>query len=197
MSNSDARSGSTRWNEIGVTMVELLIAALIFAVVTTAGFRFYSRMHLAAMAQDTVSELQHQGRNTLRDMRKTIRQAGFNLTGHVPYRLAADTLAVYYSLTQPVDTVLYFMSEFSSSDYSKMSNLPTGKKLYKLMKQINSESATLYADYVNAFNVLKVDSKTFVMTITVQSERPDDKYTENNGYRTYTQGERVSMRNAT
>jgi hypothetical protein len=196
MSNSDARPGRARWNEIGVTMVELLIAALIFAVVTTAGFRFYSRMHLAAMAQDTVSELQHQGRNTLRDMRKTIRQAGYNLKGHAPYRLATDTLAVYYSMTKPVDTVLYFMSEFSTSDYAKMHNQPTGKKLYKLMKRVNSEAASLYADYVNAFNVLKVDSKTLVMTITVQSERPDDKYTENNGYRTYTQGERVSMRNA-
>jgi hypothetical protein len=31
----------------------------------------------------------------------------------------------------------------------------------------------------------------------VQADRPDDKYTENNGYRTYSQGERVLMRNVT
>lgn len=196
MSNSDARIKRALSNGRGVTIVELLIAALIFGIVTTAGFTFYSRMHLAAMAQDTVSELQHQGRNTLRDMRKTVRQAGFNLVGQAPYQIKGDTLAVSYSMTKPVDTVMYFKTEFSSSEYSKMINQPTDKKLYRLMKQVNSSAATLYADYVNAFNVIKVDSKTLVMTITVQSDRPDEKYTQNNGYRTYTQGERVSMRNA-
>jgi prepilin-type N-terminal cleavage/methylation domain-containing protein len=179
----------------GLTLLELLIALLLFGILATAGLRFYTRMHLAAMAQDTVSELQFQGRNTLRDMRKTIRQAGYNLQGHPPYQIRGDTLAVYYSLTQPVDTVLYYKSEFSTSDYAKMRNLPENKKLYRLMKKINSAAPLLYADYVNAFTVLTVDTKTLVMTITVQSERPDDKYTPNNGYRTYTQGERVTMRN--
>lgn len=192
----NARKWRSLDDEKGLTMIELLIAALVMAVVLTAGFRFYTRMHLAAMAQDTVSELQHQGRNTLRDMRKTVRQAGYNLVGHPAFQIKPDTLAVYYSMTQPVDTVLYFKSEFSSSDYSKMINQPTDKKLYKLMKQVNHAAPTLYADYVNEFNVLKLDAKTLVMTITVQSDNPDDKYTENNGYRTYSQGERVSMRNA-
>ncbi len=175
----------------------MLIAALILGLVMTAGFRFYARMHQAAMAQDTVSELQFQGRNTLRDMRKTVRQAGYNLTGHPAYQIKTDTLAVYYSLTKPVDTVLYYMTEFTTTDYSKMINQPTGKKLYRLMKQTNGGAATLYADYVNSFQAVAVDARNVVLTITVQSDRPDDKYTPNNGYRTYTQGERVMMRNIT
>lgn len=197
MIRSCARTCRSFTNERGVTIIEMLIAALVMAVVLTAGFRFYTRMHLAAMAQDTVSELQHQGRNTLRDMRKTVRQAGYNVPpGHPPYQIKGDTLAVYYGMTQPVDTVLYFKSEFSSSDYDKMINQPTGKKLFRLMKQVNHSAPTLYADYVNEFNVLKVNAMTLVMTIVVQSDNPDDKYTENNGYRTYSQGERVTMRNA-
>jgi prepilin-type N-terminal cleavage/methylation domain-containing protein len=196
MSHADTPLPLDAPSERGVTLVELLIASLIFSIVATAGFNFYKRMHQAALAQDTVSELQFQGRNTLRDMRKTIRQAGYNLVSQVPYQLKGDTLAVYFSMTKPVDTVLYYKSEFSSAEYAKMVNLPTGTKLYRLMKKVNSAEPTVYADYVNAFNTIQVDTKTLVMTITVQSERPDDKYTPNNGYRTYTQGERVGLRNA-
>lgn len=182
-------------NDDGMTIAELMIAALIFAAVATAGFQFYSRMHLATMAQDTISELQHQGRNTLRDMRKTARLAGFDLNSHIPVRVSGDTLVIYYSMTQPVDTVMYYLDEFSTLEYGKIANLPSGTKVHRLMKKVNSAAPTLYADYVTAFNVLRPDVKTMVFTITIQSERPDDKYTENNGYRTYSQGERVYMRN--
>ena len=180
-----------------MTIAELMIAALIFAAVATAGFQFYSRMHLATMAQDDISELQHQGRNTLRDMRKTARLAGFDLKGHIPLRVSGDTLVIYYSLTQPVDTVMYYLDEFKSLEYSKIANLPSGTKVYRLMKKTNSAAPTLYADFVTEFNVLRPDLKTMLLTITIQSERADDKYTENNGYRTYSQGERVYMRNVT
>jgi len=187
------------WRKIcshaGVTILELLIACLISATVAAASFQFYSSMHGAAMAQDTISELQHQGRNTLRDMRRTVRMAGFDLDSHVPYKISVDTLAIYFSMTQPVDTVLYYLDEFNSSDYLKVLHRPTGRKLYRLYKKTNSEVAALYADFVNEFTVVQVDSKTLVLTITVMAERADDRYTENNGYRTYTQGERVSMRN--
>ena len=178
-----------------MTIAELMIAALIFAAVATAGFQFYSRMHMATMAQDTISELQHQGRNTLRDMRKTARLAGFDLKGHIPLRVSGDTLVIYYSMTQPVDTVMYYLDEFSSLEYSKVVNKPTGTKVHRLMKKVNSAAPTLYAENVNEFIVLRPNPKTMLLTITIQSERPDDKYTENNGYRTYTQGERVYMRN--
>jgi hypothetical protein len=181
--------------ESGMTIVELMIGALIFAAVATAGFHFYSRMHMITMGQDSISELQHQGRNTLRDMRKTARMAGFDLTSHIPVRVSGDTLIIHYSLSQPVDTVKYYLDEFTSAQYSNVVNLPTGKKLYRLVKKVNSEAPTLYADYVNDFTVLRPDLKTILLTITIQSERADDKYTENNGYRTYTQGERVYMRN--
>ena len=179
----------------GVTIVELLIACLISATVAAASFQFYSSMHGAAMAQDTISELQHQGRNTLRDMRKTVRMAGFDLDSHIPYLISGDTLAIYFSMTQPVDTVLYYLDEFSSSDYLKVLHRPTGRKLYRLYKKTNSEQAGLYADFVNEFTVVQMNSTTLIMSITVMAERADDRYTENNGYRTYSQGERVSLRN--
>lgn len=197
MSMARILTAGSRSRQSGFTIVELMIAALILGLVVTAGFRFYARMHQAAMAQDTVSEIQFQGRNTLRDMRKTVRQAGYNLTGHPAYQIKTDTLAVYYSLTKTVDTVLYYMTEFNTTEYSKMVNQPTGKKLYKLMKKVNSGAASLFADYVNSFQAVAVDSKNLVITLTVQSERPDTKYTLNNGYRIYTQGERVMMRNVT
>jgi len=178
-----------------MTLAELMIAAVIFAAVATAGFQFYSRMHMATMAQDSISELQHQGRNTLRDMRKSARLAGFDLKSHIPLRVSGDTLVIHYSLSQPVDTVKYYLDEYSTLEYGKVASLPSGTKLYRLMKRVNSEAPTLYADNVTEFNVVRPDIKTMLLTITLQAERRDDKYTENNGYRTYSQGERVYMRN--
>jgi len=182
-------------SQSGLTLSELMIAALIFAVVATAGFQFYSRMHLASMAQDTISELQHQGRSTLRDIKKTVRLAGFDLGSHVPFEIKTDTLAIYYSMTQTVDTVLYYLQELNSTDYTKLANLSSGTKVYRLMKKTNSNAPALFAEFVNEFNIVPVNARTLVITLKVQADRRDDKYTENNGYRTYTQGERVSMRN--
>jgi len=184
-----------RLGQTGMTIPELMIAALVFAIVATAGFRFYARMHQATMAQDTISEIQHQGRNTLRDMRKTVRLAGYNLTSHSPYEIKPDTLAIYYSMTQAVDTVLYYLTEFNTTEYSKITNHPTGTKVYRLMRKINNQQPAVYADFVNTFNVVQINAESLALTMTVQAERQDDKYTENNGYRKYTQGERVTMRN--
>ena len=179
----------------GLTIIELLIAAVIAAIVAGAGFQFYAKMHQAAMAQDSISEIQHRGRNTIREMRKTLRLAGFNLTGHPAYEIKTDTLAIYFSQTQAVDTVLYFLDEFSSTEYDAVPGLPDGTRLCRLWKQTNSQAPQLFVDFVNSLHVVPVDAHTLAISMRVQAERADDKYTPNSGFRIYADAERVTMRN--
>ena len=126
-------------NQCGFTIVELLVAALITATIATAGFRFYASVHGAALSQTNVSDLQQLCRKSMQDIRRSFRMAGFRLAGHPPWEIKADTLAIYYGNSQPVDTVRYYLDEYTSSQYSAMPDLPGGTRIYYLMKQTNSK----------------------------------------------------------
>ncbi len=179
----------------GYTIIELLIAALITSIITAASFGFYTSMHRQSEVQIDVSEIQHLCRASLFDIRKTLHMAGNRLgSGQVPYKLGGDTLAVYFSETKPVDTVIYFLTEFGPADYAKVPNLPAGKKVYRLMKKRNSAAASVFADFINDVNFVVIDPTTIAVTITAQSSRQDESLQTNNGYRTFSLGERVNLR---
>jgi prepilin-type N-terminal cleavage/methylation domain-containing protein len=179
----------------GFTITEMLIAALIMSIVATAGFRFYSRMHMASMAQDSISELQHRCRNTMRDVRKTLRLAGFELGSHVPYRISGDTLAIYHSLSGTTDSVVYYLEEFNTGDYLKVASKPNDMQIYKLMKRTGAAAPVMFSDYISSMRIVPVNARVLTVTLTVQAERADDKYAVNSGFRTYTLGERITLRN--
>jgi len=185
----------SRFSQRGLTLVELLIAALISIIVAGAGFKFFAHFHGAGEAQTSISDLQNLGRNSLLEIRKTLRMAGYKLSGHVPYRISGDTLAVYYSMTQPVDSVRYFTQEFNGTEYAAVPARPTTMKIYKLMKQVNGEAPMVYADFISGINLLPVDYRNIAVTVTAQADRADDKYVPNAGFRTFTIGERVLLRN--
>jgi hypothetical protein len=181
----------------GLTLIELLVGALITAMVAAGGFHFYAKFHHLGESQSNISELQGMGQNTLRELRKTFRMAGFNLDGHPPYELKGDTVAIYYSQTQAVDTVLYYLEEFTSAEYAALPGRPAGMYIYNLMRQINSTTPVLFTDFVSSVNVVPIDARNVAITVTVQANRADDKYVPNEGFRTYSIGERVLMRNVT
>jgi len=180
----------------GISVLELLIATLITGVMTTAAFQFLVTMQNQSEAQQNLSEAQLLCRNSLMDIKKNLRMAGYKITGHPAYEVKGDTLAVYVSQSQPVDTILYFLREFNDGEYASMPDLPEGRQVYRLIKQTNSNPADEFADYI--LNVLYdlTDPSNVIVRVTTQSPRPDEDYPFFNGYRSYSLSERVKIRNA-
>jgi len=179
----------------GFTILEVMIAALITGILATASFRFYTTMHNQTETQYEVSELQHQCRASVHEIKKTLRLAGFKLIGHPAIEINFDTLAIYFSETQPVDTIKYFLQEFSDYDYYRVPNLPVGQQLFKLVKQHNSQVPEAYTDFIRDIEFEKIDSRTMQITIVGQVSMQDDTFEENGGFRTWTLDEQVSLRN--
>ena len=167
----------------GISVLELLIATLITGVMTTAAFQFLVTMQNQSEAQQNLSEAQLLCRNSLMDIKKNLRMAGYKITGHPAYEVKGDTLAVYVSQSQPVDTILYFLQEFNDGEYASMPDLPEGRQVYRLIKQTNSDPADEFADYI--LNVLYdlTDPSNVIVRVTTQSPRPDEDYPFFNGYR--------------
>ena len=179
----------------GFSILEVLIAAVITAIIAASGFQFYTKMHGQSETQDNVSEMQQLARSSLYDMRKSLLQAGFKLSGHIPYKIAGDTLAVYYSVTLPVDTIQYYLAEFTPAEYANVANQPSGTKLYNLVKKVNSGTADIFADFITDINYNQIDAANIVITINVQASRSDDDYALNGGFRIYSISERINVRN--
>ena len=180
----------------GFALLELLIAALITGVVATAGFQFYSKMHELTLSQGDISEMQQLCRSSLGEIHRTLRKAGFKVPpGHPPFQISGDTMAIYFNGTQPVDTVLYFLDEFTTAEYQMVPGLPVGQKLYKLMIKINSAAAFAHTDYVSSINYVVIDAANIALTVTIHAGRKDHSYTLNSGFRKYTLSEIVNMRN--
>lgn len=182
-------------NSRGTSILEVLIAALITGLITTAAFKFYTAMHHQAETQYDVSEIQHLCRASLHDMKKTLRMAGYKLTGHPSYEIKGDSLAIYFSASQPVDTILYFLEEYTDDEYAQVPDLLQGKQLWKLMKQRNSFPAVVFSNCITDINYTAVNSENMIIVITIQTSRSDDTYSTNNGFRTYSLMERVNIRN--
>lgn len=184
-----------RNNQVGFSILEVLIASVITGIIATAAFSFYTRMSEQSEHQFNISEMHQLCRTSLYDIRKTLIQAGFKITGHPPYEVKGDTLAVYYSDTQPVDTILYYLEEYTDSEYGAIPDLPQTHKLFKLYKKVNSAAPALFADYVVSINYNQIDAANMIVSIDVHSLRKDDSYQPNDGFRTYRLSERINIRN--
>lgn len=182
-------------NNRGFTLLEVLIAVFITGIISTAAFQFYSKAGHQSEVQYDISEMRQLCRSCIFDIRKTLRSAGYMIPGHVPFEIKGDSLAVYFSDTQPVDTTLYFLQEISDSAYQKVPGLVTGMKLYFLMKQINSNPPVIYADFITNASYTLMDKSNILVSLTTQVPRGDDTYQTNGGFRQFTISERVNIRN--
>ena len=183
-------------NSRGISLLELLIAALITGMMSTAAFKFYSQMHIQSETQYEISEIQLMARASMSEMRKTLRMAGYKIASPPFYEINGDSLSIYFSDTQPVDTVIYFLREFSAADYLKYPGLPQGTKMYQLMKQINSAPPAIFTDFIEEISFTVFDAANVDISITAHTSRSDDSYEFNSGYRTFSLKERVNIRNA-
>lgn len=193
--NNDMLTKSKIRNNRGFTLLEVLIAVFITGIISTAAFQFYSKAGHQSEVQYDISEMRQLCRSCIFDIRKTLRSAGYMIPGHVPFEIKGDSLAVYFSDTQPVDTTLYFLQEISDSAYQKVPGLVTGMKLYFLMKQINSNPPVIYADFITNASYTLMDKSNILVSLTTQVPRGDDTYQTNGGFRQFTISERVNIRN--
>ncbi len=175
-------------NRRGYTLIEVLIALFLTGIISITCMRFYTNVHSHTLTQEDIGDMQQAGRNNLQEMVRTLRKAGFKIGSHVPYRISGDSLFVYYSDTQPVDTVAYYVDYNEAVDQS---SIPTGK----LMKKVNSATSDVYGDQIVGLSFTALSASTVEITLTVGTMRPDGDFVTNNGVRNLTFTERVLIRN--
>ena len=176
-------------NNCGHTLVELLIGLFLTGIISMAGLQFYVNTHNQTLAQEDVSEMQNVARTSLDEIAKTLRQAGYKIGAHAPYALAGDTLFVYYSDINAVDTVAYFL--MSEGDQMHEGRITTKM----LMKRTNSSSADIFSDKLESITYTVISASVIDVVVTATATRPDEDYADNKGIRTLTVAERVQMRN--
>ncbi len=184
-------------NRRGFTLLEMLIALVIMAFVTLAAFQFYRAAHQEVLAQQDISDLQLSNRNCLEDISTALRKAGYLLDGHPPYEISGDSLYVFFSETQPVDTVLYYLEELTDAEYSSLiTGHVSGMAVYKLYKKVNSGDPVVFADDVTLLRFTVINPQLIAITLQTQASAVDETFSQNNGFRSFVNTERVVLRNA-
>jgi hypothetical protein len=123
--------------------------------------------------------------------------------GHPPYEIVDDHIWIYTgcdsaSCVWPVDTTEYYLEEYTETEYTTVPFRPDGMVLYKLMKKKDDWVEPLpFADFITSitYNILKIDSTEMAITLEVQTCKGDETFSSNDGFRTFVNTERVSMRN--
>lgn len=180
----------------GVSLLEVLIAAFLTGLIATAAFQFHIEMSGQSEAQYDLANAQLTCRNSLMDIKKTLRMAGYKLPESQPaYRVSGDTLVVYMAGAQPIDTITYYLDEFTISEYAGIGAVPEGRHLYKLMKKTNAAPAEIFSDFLTELSFTVMDSANVIVALGSQTEHQDFRLKQDNGYRTYSVSERINIRN--
>jgi len=179
----------------GYTIAEMLIAVLLTGILAASGAKFYISMHNQTLSQEDISDMQHNARVCMGELTKVLRMAGYKVGTHPAYDINGDTLRVFYSETQPVDTLMYYLTPYADQELPWQSGVSANLRPMKLMKRINSLTPDVFAEQVRSINYNIVDSANIVVTIQVQADNPDEDYNVNQGIRTYSSVEKVNIRN--
>lgn len=187
-----------RFDSSGFTLVELLVGVVITGILAIMAFRFYNVTNQQAITQVEISEMQQANRACLDEICTALRSAGFGLSSPPAYTINGDSLALFSRRDSVgVDTVQYFLDEFTDTEYSeKISGLVDGMKYYKLMKKTNSDDADIFADNITQLLFTKISDNLVAVTLEVQATRPDGTFQSNSGFRTFINTERAVIRNA-
>jgi hypothetical protein len=182
-------------NSKGMTVIEILIAMFVTGLITAAGFQFYIQMHNNVLNQEQVSDMQHSSRASLEEICKTLRMAGFKVDGHDPYRINGESLYVFSSITQPVDTILYFLQSYSELELVIDDALARDLRPRKLMIQVNNGTPEIFADNIRSMSFDTLSGSAIEVSLTVQPLKADEKFIADQGFRNHTAVEQVKLRN--
>lgn len=89
-----------RENEKGMTLVEVVIALTISAIVVTAAIGIYLTQHKGWIIQEQVSDMQQNARAAIRELTTRIRMAGYGIPGGIDPIITSnnnpDAITIYY-----------------------------------------------------------------------------------------------------
>jgi Tfp pilus assembly protein PilW len=153
----------------GITLVELLIAALLTFIVGSAALEFYSSQHNQWLAQIDVSDMQQNARALKDELTTNIRSSGYGIiAGHPRMLVASNALTIYRKDSTKIDTIRYYVSTADSAHPN-------------LVKQINRDTPQVFAENIESVNFTRAGNL-ITVTLVAREGRKDPEYALD-GYR--------------
>ena len=91
---------SLKFNERGMTLIELLVSAIMALIIIGAGFEVYLNQHKTWIIEEQISEMQQNGRAAVEELSNNIMVAGYQLPNGVNPIIAKntnpDTITILY-----------------------------------------------------------------------------------------------------
>ena len=167
-------------NQKGLSLVELLIAATLTAVIGSVMLDFYISQHNHFLVQEEISDMQQNGRVVMDEIAKNIRKAGYGLTGQPSIAVVTDTLKIYFKNGSQTDTIVYYISRAVVLHPN-------------LMKKVGSGSAQVFAENIDSLK-FNQSGKLIYVRIVAREGTKDDYFTGDK-YRRRILSSNVKMRN--
>jgi prepilin-type N-terminal cleavage/methylation domain-containing protein len=153
----------------GMTLIELLIAALLTFIIGSAALEFYSAQHNQWLAQTDVSDMQQNARALKDELTSNIRSSGYGIiAGHPRMLVTSNRLTIFRKDSTKIDTIRYYVSS-ANADHPD------------LVKQINGDSPQVFAEDIESVNFARAGNLVTV-TLVAREGRRDPEYALD-GYR--------------
>jgi hypothetical protein len=169
-------------SQAGITLIELLIAALMTVAVTSAAFKFYITSHQQYISQEDISDAQENLRASVDEIGRQLRMASFNIPDSInafvidSVSAGSDTLVI----NRDTLTIRYYIDQTDSLN-------PT------LIKEVQG-SAEIFAEQMTDLKVSQISSRAIRITLQSQGNRNDNDI--RNGERVErTESQIVTIRN--
>jgi len=165
----------------GITLTEILIAALLTLVIGTAALEFYVSQHNQWLVQEDISDMQQNARVALDEITTNVREAGFGVVANHPTILTGtDSITVFFKDSTKIDTISYYISRYDALHPN-------------LMKKVNSNYPTVFAENIESLTFVRV-GKLVTLTIVAREKRKDPHFTGDK-YRRRTLVSKAEIRN--
>jgi hypothetical protein len=159
----------SRMNQRGITLIEILIGALLAALVGTATFRFYAKQHELYLAQVDISDRQGNLRFSMDELSRQIRLAGYRVNGS---KLLRTSVAF--------DTLRYYINRFDSPP--------------SLVRQKNKTTPSVFAQGIDSVRFVPVGAPAQRLAVTLVTVQ--QKQFQNSALTTRRRvGETINLRN--
>ncbi len=168
---------------LGFTLLELLIAAMLTIIISSAALTFLARSNQQYLSQEEISEMQQSLRASIQEVVKQLRMAGFGLADTVP-PIVIDSVA------GESDTLTVYRDTFAIKFYL---DTTTDSLHPSLIKEINAVPST-YATDISQFEASWIPPKSIRITISAKTSKADYDIGGGNAL-VRTESQVVSLRN--
>jgi len=149
-------------NNFGFTLLELLIAAMLTIVISSAALTFLAHSNQQYLSQEEISEMQQSIRASIQEVVKQLRMAGFGLADTVP-PIVIDSVA------GASDTLTVFRDTFAIKFYL---DTVTDSLHPSLIKEVNNVPS-IYATDISQFQASWIPPKSIRITISAKTAKAD------------------------